>query len=1024
MMNRVTRLEMSLAFSHFFVTTLLLDFNDGVPGFGSTIVTAYAFEIFAPVTFVVICSEPNVLLLVIALGWTFAMFCEPRSVAGRRAIVSCMSFSALVILVKSFRPAPFWPENATLDRVLGLGSASNTAWIATFSIQYLLISMFWSQDYQEVKERQERRRDCRRIRQVIFRDIDRVDSQFTELGIRHALKGLQCEFDVLTNDVTFNVSMPFIPTIAPAVQGPSKPLLIALLDTVKPIFLRVVDFVLCAMMHASDVNLEPGVSTPAIKKLFLLIAELADQYKESSHLMLPDEYAEFAQSIPYSFALHFRTIGELHQHDDWNGRRVQLFKWYFATILRTIVPFLLVLLAAFYPLKEASFIAFGWSMIAIISVGLKISGYIQYFVYATAVMLIRYIILLPGLDEFVRDARYSVGESQRGLPLFVVFGLNAEGRFLLDATLLIFSMLSMGIRRSHPTVEPYQTGKTATERFCARFNTTTGRNLRISVLIFLLDFLGLILLLFAYGSWHPFSSSVGNLVSGSSDLSAAFVAYLAAHFCFIVLVQIAVKKRAPMFYIFSTYLNAIVSYLIIFFAIPADTESYCFTQASYRFYLFLRISAQLLMAVHLNVGFHLVLPEIPKQSHITTICVELFFQYFPFLFEIVTVMKWIASKTTMPMWNYMVVEILKTKLIERQAINKLWPEEKQVGRIEGVAFLVIIIALLFVPLLIMTSSSSTSKLNPATVLEIDFGVSGLPSLYEGQFALDHTGISADEQAQIKKLNDNTLSEFVTVPVDQIQQIVLPFGSMQQWSVSPDAIASALAESCNSSSFIPFARLTISFRSPTTRNQAENLRVSQEGSPFNYDQCMNLTRALEGKDTQILVPSFLRMFLNVKYTDDATWAPGYDYDITLSHFAQPVPYWRMEASLTRPVPEFIKQNIEQKNRTTIIVGSAKVPDDITGSLLSSTGGLIGLYSFVLITIGQWVMAFTSSLFTDLWLSRMQDPVKLLHILFALEAYEMMNEGDQEFMLSEQLLESLRTVPKVVQMTDIRSPETEL
>jgi hypothetical protein len=36
------------------------------------------------------------------------------------------------------------------------------------------------------------------------------------------------------------------------------------------------------------------------------------------------------------------------------------------------------------------------------------------------------------------------------LPLFIVFGLITEGRFALDSALLVFSLISVGVRRSHP----------------------------------------------------------------------------------------------------------------------------------------------------------------------------------------------------------------------------------------------------------------------------------------------------------------------------------------------------------------------------------------------------------------------------------------------------------------------------------------------------------------------------------------------------------------------------------------------
>jgi hypothetical protein len=50
---------------------------------------------------------------------------------------------------------------------------------------------------------------------------------------------------------------------------------------------------------------------------------------------------------------------------------------------------------------------------------------------------------------------------------------------------------------------------------------------------------------------------------------------------------------------------------------------------------------------------------------------------------------------------------------------------------------------------------------------------------------------------------------------------------------------------------------------------------------------------------------------------------------------------------------------------------------------------------------------SSLFKDLWLTRMLHPDRVLKMLLALEAYRLAGDYDREFAMSELLLDKLRS-----------------
>jgi hypothetical protein len=380
-------------------------------------------------------------------------------------------------------------------------------------------------------------------------------------------------------------------------------------------------------------------------------------------------------------------------------------------------------------------------------------------------------------------------------------------------------------------------------------------------------------------------------------------------------------------------------------------------------------------------------------------------------------MRWIASKTTIALFDYLILATLKSKLRQRQAMRQLFPTAKQKGRIEGIIFLILIVALLFIPLMIMSSKDSVGQRNSPQLFDCHLGVSGLATFYENQIAVPGQGLTEDQKKNISELRNKDLTLFATGASDQIRVIDLPMTSMVQWSISQDSRMANLASLTNGTgTYFPYGILSMTFSAATTKNRALRIEIPVRGDDLTVEQRRNLSSALNHTNVSVIFWNILPIYIKVPYDGTANAVANQNYNVQFR-------YTDISGSGSWEMSTWPNQTRQMKfmggpNLTSILVWSEKTPDAITGSLLTSTGGLLGLYSFILLTIGQWVASWLAGMFLELWLSRMVNPQKLLKILGALEAYEASGELDKEFQLSELLLENLRTTVRVVQMTNVK------
>jgi hypothetical protein len=511
------------------------------------------------------------------------------------------------------------------------------------------------------------------------------------------------------------------------------------------------------------------------------------------------------------------------------------------------------------------------------------------------------------------------------------------------------------------------------------------------------------------------------------------------------------------------------------FIIPVVTKQGCLT-GSYYFYIFLRCISHLTVSLLLSNGF---LNEPPHESNkrpLFEYISQLLVLNIPFVFAFIEVMRWSAIKTSISLFNTLVLKRFERQLKLNRSHDKAFPEDEDEtpeppSRITGYLFLLLMISLLFVPLVFLSSSSTTTDLNPGLILSYEFGIPGLPSFYEARIPKGPYATIA-EQEEIRNLTySNELIQFYSNKREQVQKFQVPSGSLsffEMTSLQQQEIIKNLKE--NNTEFYPYLEISIIFRASTTLNSVNNIVMNLNGEPLSDEARHNLTIALENKTegTIIKFENILPAFLGIPHELEAFTPEHFFYDIILtlakndesdsnkktlskpsnsrlfsnsnskylskskfsnsnnkrslqfnkqnklnlqSNGNDDSYFWTLEVTGGN-VPEFMT-----KDGQMVLLWSQPVPGKITGRLLSSVGGIMGLYAFIILTIGQFITSWIDSLFTDLWLERCKYPQKLLNVLMAIEAYRIAEDWESEHETAELLLEAMRSTERIIRITDI-------
>lgn len=150
------------------------------------------------------------------------------------------------------------------------------------------------------------------------------------------------------------------------------------------------------------------------------------------------------------------------------------------------------------------------------------------------------------------------------------------------------------------------------------------------------------------------------------------------------------------------------------------------------------------------------------------------------------------------------------------------------------------VALLFVPLFLLSTSNQASIPNPARSVKFNLGVFGLPSFYINIIEAENR--DGKTQQTLKNIHDNKLATYYSNPLNQLQIINIPKESMCDFQIIKVALKHYLSDKENKT-IIPFAAFTLSFNEPTTKAKEETVTVRRYITQLDIEMKVKLKELL-------------------------------------------------------------------------------------------------------------------------------------------------------------------------------------
>ena len=816
-----------------------------------------------------------------------------------------------------------------------------------------------------------------------------------------------------------------------------------ILSFLKKIALFCVDSILRLILYFTDVNLDTGIHKQLSEKIKDFCQALLDSFNENNAFNVPEQWRSFIPEIPHSYFMQFQILHLLDKHTVNRKNRWHLVVRYLKIASRQFFPFLLVVLCVFYPLVEPNIIGVSYFLVMIICISSDIESYLPYIVLSLIIMFYRALTNMNTICDFAYDFANSIEEKQRPLKISHLISLfpSLEARvyeFLVYLCVLFSSTYSFThifqTRRAnqHRTMpnEYYEQYDSMPwfRKFSTRFTHTSSIKLSFSRAALVLDIISFIVVIFFYNSWAH-STSINSMISGTSSVTVDYVILMIGHFVLILFCQIFDLSDNAIGLLTTNTLFVIFTFFYLILYIPYRSQENCFSQFFFYLYLCFRVIASFLYSMKLLCGFQNLPPHISRRQPLIQWLSSIIVLAVPFLFEFICCIKWLASKTAISIFDSLVIEEVKIRLIkQRNYLIILPPNSETKGKTIGYLLLLLLVVLLFIPFLIMMGSTTTSQPNPVKIASISAGILGLPNFYEGSYTTSSKDtITSEEQTAILSLGDTLLSPFYDNSLESSQYFTYPPVTMTNWLLSSSSIDYYLDTylETNDTEITPFITATYQFTKTTTKNSVDTVTLTKYGSPLDDETKETLRNALyavqEGtmdEPISLTFPKLIPLMTLVPLDSSAEFLTTYTIDAVFSlNISGNIPVWNVVANVTNPsnFPSFV-----ESGAIPALIYSQPSFDALVSTLLSSTGGFLGLYAFVIITIGQFVRMFINSFFDDLWIDRMPNTEKLLNVILAIEAYRDAGDLETEYTTSVMFLNAVRSKHNIIKLTGMLEP----
>ena len=1078
--------EIAFIFISLFVFSIYYEFGSADVWFGPTFLTAYAPTIITLIIalisvtgkdFLILIHSFMVLFLVLKSSWDKEF--------NRKTLTVCIFYTFIVILAKAVRDLKIFSQNYSKgDDFIGLSNISNFKWVFIFTLEFLLRCLLEGEKFNKINSDEKKRGEFRAKRAEIIDELLEIDAEFGNCYFNKKLDSLKEGFKSLTTPSPYPSTESFsIAQKPPQSQKQGEEEEKAFIEStitktfneeeeeekhsktneeedeeddsymftalklvgkfLKMLALWIVDKITVLIEGTTDINLEPGNNIVFMSRLKAFCLQLLNSFKEKGFLEVGEDSKDFVKTISPSFLMRFQILHRLRLHEITDETRWKRLYSSLKVISRQVVPLLLILICLFYPMEHHTIFSICYFFVAFFCVSFCVETYVPYVVLSCVMVAFRAVTRAPIINELISDFINSIPEKQRIVKIADVFGLTATTmQIVYESIVFVLAFGAQKYSSTHgfqtrrifqhrPMTVDYQTKYTLMSKLNklrTRFTHSSTFKLPITTYALVADLVSFLILLFAYIGWTT-SGTFNSMISGTSTISGDFLWLLITHFILMIGTQVSSISHAPIAMFIMNFLFSLFTLFIGIFFIQYKSENRCFDFFTYNLYLFLRIFSELLFAHKLLVGFDHLPPTFGRGKPIFTYVTNLTINSIPFLFEFIYIIKWISSRTSIDLFDSLVISKLKLILSKRRAGQKIFSKDSdEKSHWMGYLGLILMIALLFIPFLLMVRSSSTSTPNPVKVASLETGVFGFPPFYSGTSIPDDNDFLTSRQQEdiLNTPKNDFLSPFYTNAGGQSQFIKYPQVTSTNWIISDSLVKSSLESILNNSSapFIPYVKASFQFGSTTTKNNVETVTITNYGDRLENDQIevlketfIAVTNRSLTKNITLYVSKLVPLYYLIPLSSDASDVPGYDFDVAFKLEINDAgqPSWSITSNITQSgFPNFVSSGILSS-----LVYSQPSFDALIGSLLSSTGGFLGLYAFIILTIGKFVGMYVDSFFDDLWIDKMENTDKLLKAIFAIEAYRDAGDLENEYKNAMILIKAVRSKHNIIQITNFEA-----
>lgn len=1051
--------ELFNVFMAMFALCLFCEFGTLDASFGRTFLTAYRPYILIIIA-IIISYLGNAFLLLIhtVILVIHLVLTSYKKVFNMNSFRAAIIFCFFILLVKAVRPLAFLPQQtSSVDKYLGTKEVDDMAVVLCYFFEFLCLCSFSSPVYEEVHNNERTRADNRKARQHTIDEIMEIDHKFCDDYFDYRLEVLKSgvvnlEFNQQTMPASVSLEilahrdMDVVPENPEPQQNEQNEnnennqiqtqstrsfymsILKIIFGFIWGIICFIVDRLNAVMMTFTDINLEPGVNGKFLETLKDMFNLMHQKFRDTKVVEIPEDYIDFAKQIPLSYISHFQILQKLRNFKVLTPEnRFPVFYHYVNLISRQIIPAVLIMLCFFYPAAEQSIFAYAFFFIALILLSFNIETYIPVIVLALLYMLMQTVIKCVGISDLV-DEYISKKEKFAHVKLSPWFGFNIHTVNLKYLTsILIFAVFSQVYSFTHhfqvrrPWQRRYRNfGRdlSISEKLNNRINLKSAIQYHFSKLVIVFDIIAFVFALFFYLSWSK-SSSTDSMISGSATITYDFVIFLMGNFVFLLLNQWVIISTHKLWLISFNLLYALFTFAYTVYLNKS------FHSPSFRVFFLLRIISELILALQSLFGFAKVPPSIGDTNPLFVYIKVIIIQVVPFLFEFVNLIKWLSSTTSLEMFDFMILALLKNKFMKQIAFLRLFPlTSKKKSHLIGYLFTLILFGLLFVPFIVMMSSTQTSTPNPVKVASMAFGIYGLPDFWTGSTVPEDTDLFTENmQLQLINMSDGQLDPFYSNNKKQSQFIEFPDLTLTNWIVSSSSAKYALNKM---KKFIPYATYKFTFNQATTKKNVQEVTITKAGKQMDNETILQIQRAInctQGKLTEcsninFSLNNFFPLFFTVPLETDAKYIEDYNFNATVFFKEENNQYyWEIVFNKTDRMPNFVVDG-----PVSVAIYSKPTYDAVIGTLLSvSGGGFYGLYVFIILTIGTFVRSYIYSFFTDLWIDRMGKPEMFLNVILAIEAHRMAGDLRMEYATATMMLNTARSIHKMSKIAGVAEVE---